>query len=64
MSFTIFLLIKMCTKIGQNKICYQINLEEILKNLEEILKTWMKFRKPGRNSENLEEIQKTWKKLS
>ena len=43
MSFTIFLLIKMCTKIGQNKICYQINLEEILKNLEEILKTWKKY---------------------
>ena len=33
------------------------------KNLEEIQKTWKKFRKPGRNLENVEEIQKTWKKF-
>ena len=48
MSFTITVLITVCTKHGQERCTFK-NLEEILKNLEEILKTWKIFRKPGEN---------------
>ena len=47
MSFTITLVITICTKTGQKEMYFQ--------------NPGRNFEKPGRNSKNLEEIKKTWK---